>query len=73
MVANGSIFCLLMDFLDIKGQFSDVLGPKRTLYVSPKVNIAPAWTSHLLVLKNLGPSLKNRQCYFQDLPSFEIK
>jgi len=71
IVTNGAIFYLLMDFTDIKGQCSDMLGLKRTCFVSPKVILAPAWTAHFLVLKISGP--KNRDYYFQDLPSFEIK
>jgi len=55
IATSGSIFYLLMDFTDIKGQFSEMLGLKRTCFVSPKVILAPAWTSHFLVLKISGP------------------
>lgn len=54
MSGFDSIFNLLMDFMDIKGQFSDVLGPKRTFFVSLKVNFAQAWTSRLMVKKISG-------------------
>jgi len=70
-VQCGQLFYLLMDFMDIKGLISDVFGLKRTCFVLPKVNLAPAWTSHFLVLKISGP--KNRDYYFQGLPSFQIK
>jgi len=71
IVLSGQLFYLLMDFMDIKGLISDMLGLKRTCYVSPKVILAPAWTAHFLVLKISGP--KNRDYYFQGLPSFQIK
>ena len=74
MASNVSFFCLLMDILDIKGQSSDFLGSIRTFTVSPKVILALAWDFSKVGSLSLRTNHhQNRHCYFQDLPSFEIK